>query len=607
MTDLDWSTPALAKARDALRSTFGYADFRAGQGDVVAAVLARRNVFAVMPTGSGKSICYQLPALVEDGFTVVVSPLLALMRDQVRQMRAVGIEAATLNSESTDEETQAIFAGLRNRTIKLLFLSPERFAKDGLADRLRQFGAARLAVDEAHCVSQWGHDFRPEYRDLKRHHANLGAPPLLALTATADENTREDIIRQLFPARPELFVHGFDRPNIALRFEAKDKPRNQVLAFLKTRKGQSGIVYCASRKGTERIAEWLVAAGFDAIAYHAGFDQRERRDKEDSFQLRDGMIICATIAFGMGVNKPDVRFVIHADLPGTIEAYYQEIGRAGRDGLPAATLTLFGMEDFAFRRRQIADKAMPEEQKRIEHRKLDAMIALAESATCRRAVLLGYFGDTLAACQGCDLCAGSGVHSVFDGVIDAQKVLSAILRSGEMFGAAHIADILIGKRTEKILAKGHDTIKTFGAGADRSLRTWMSIIRQLFARGALEHKDEFGGLAVSEKGLLLLKGDQPVTLRIDPEPARTTRSTRRERETTLDTDMDATFKRLRALRLDLARQEGVAAYMIFGDRTLIEMAEKKPQTIDALAEIYGVGERKRAAYGDAFLEALWAE
>jgi ATP-dependent DNA helicase RecQ len=602
---------SLQSARTILKSVFGYDGFRAGQGEVIAAVLAGRDVFAVMPTGSGKSMCYQLPALVDGGLTVVVSPLIALMRDQVRQLAAAGVGAVTLNSLNTDEETAAAWRALKSGDTHLLFVSPERLAVEGLAPRLRELGVTRLAIDEAHCVSQWGHDFRPEYREIRRLKGALGDPPVLALTATADASTRADVISQLFDAEPQLFVHGFDRPNIALRFEAKDQPRRQIETFLAGRKGQSGIIYCASRKRTETLAAWLEDKGLRAVAYHAGLEQGQRNRHQDIFQQEDGVIVCATIAFGMGVNKPDVRFVIHADMPGSIESYYQEIGRAGRDGLPAGTLTLFGMEDYGLRRRQIDEKEMPEDRKHIERRKLESMIALCEAATCRRAALLGYFGESSVACQGCDLCGGQA-KGLYDGLVDAQKALSAILRTGQRFGAGHIADVLTGRRTDAVAKQRHDEIRTFGVGADKAPRGWMSVIRQLFAAGAVAHRDEFGGLIVTEHGEKLLRGQEAIRLREERRDAGGQRLPRAPRDgrsgpyaDVLDADDDALFQRLRALRGAISREEGVAAYMVFADRTLIEMARSRPRDLDDLSRIHGVGERKLKAYGDVFLAALW--
>jgi ATP-dependent DNA helicase RecQ len=597
----------LATARATLRSTFGYADFRPGQAEVIEAVLSGRDVFAVMPTGSGKSMCFQLPALVEGGLTVVVSPLIALMRDQVAQMRAAGVGAATLNSLNSEDDSAAAWRGLRRGDTHLLYVSPERLGVEGLGTRLAEIGVTRLVIDEAHCVSQWGHDFRPEYRDLARQRRALGSPPVLALTATADAATRADVIAQLFEAEPTLFVHGFDRPNIALRFEAKANPRRQIEDFLARRRGQSGIIYTASRKRAESLAGWLKDKGWKAHAYHAGLDQGTRNAAQDAFLQEDGVVMCATIAFGMGVNKPDVRFVIHADMPGSVESYYQEIGRAGRDGLPAATLTLYGMDDYVLRRRQIDEKDVADERKRLEHRRLDALIALCEAATCRRAALLAYFGEVNGPCQGCDLCGGRGA-GLYDGLIDAQKALSAMLRTGQRYGASHIADVLTGKRTDMVLKQGHDAIRTFGVGADKGPRGWMSVIRQLFAAGAVAHRDEHGGLIVTEKGEALLKGQDSIRLReVANDDERRPRASRRREseENVLASEEQMLFERLRALRSSIAREEGIAAYMVFADRTLIELARERPGDLDAFARIHGVGARKLQAYGDVFLQALW--
>ncbi len=597
---------SLSAARSTLKSTFGYDDFRSGQREVIEAVLTGQDVLAVMPTGSGKSMCYQLPALVEGGLTVVVSPLIALMRDQVKQMAAVGVGAVTLNSLNSDDETAAAWRSLRHGDTHLVYVSPERLAMEGMGAKLSELGVARLAIDEAHCVSQWGHDFRPEYRELRRLRKMLGMPPVLALTATADQATRADIAAQLFDADPVVFVHGFDRPNISLRFEPKEQPRRQIEAFIAGRKGQSGIIYCSSRKRTEALAEWLSEKGWRAVSYHAGMEQESRNRNQDIFQQEDGVIVCATIAFGMGVNKPDVRFVIHADMPGSIESYYQEIGRAGRDGLPAATLTLYGMDDMALRRRQIDEKEMAEDRKRIEHRKLDAMTALCEASSCRRGTLMSYFGESTVACQGCDLC-GNGAKSLYDGLIDAQKALSAMLRTGQRFGASHIADVLIGKRTDAIAKQKHDEIKTFGVGKDKGAKNWMSIIRQLFAAGAVAHRDEFGGLIVTEKGEGILRGRDSIRLRAETATERLARirSTSGPYGNPLDDVDDIVFQRLRVLRAAISREEGIAAYMVFPDRTLIDMVREKPSDLDQMARVQGVGERKLKAYGDVFLNALW--
>jgi ATP-dependent DNA helicase RecQ len=598
-----------ARALAALKTVFGYDGFRPGQAEIVDAVLAGDDVFAVMPTGSGKSMCYQLPAILDGGLTLVVSPLIALMRDQVRQMTGVGVAAATLNSASDDSEMSETWRLIEAGELRLLFVSPERLAGGGLVARLRRAGVTRLAIDEAHCVSQWGHDFRPEYRQLARVRDAFGGIQVVALTATADRTTRADIVEQLFPRLPKIVVHSFDRPNLELSFAAKDRPRLQIDDFLDRHRGGSGIVYAASRDRTESLAERLRGKGHRALAYHAGMDQAVRSRHQDMFLQEDEIVMVATVAFGMGVNKPDVRFVVHADMPAGVEAYYQEIGRAGRDGLPAATLTLYGIDDIALRRRQIDEKALSDEQRAIEHRRLSAMTDLCELATCRRQALLAYFGEESPPCGTCDLCRGGA--ALRDATIDAQKLLSAVARTGQRFGAGHIADVLTGEATEAVRRHAHDGLRTFGVGRDRSRRAWTATARQLFAASALaEASPDRGGFRLTPFGEDILFGRTKIALREQPErPEGERRSRRADRIAPadgLDPATAALFGHLRELRLELARAEGVAAYMIFPDRTLIEMAQAKPQSLVALRALHGVGERKLARYGEAFLAALSA-
>ncbi len=594
------------KAALTLRSVFGYDSFRPGQAEIVEAVLAGRDVLAVMPTGSGKSLCYQLPAVQAGGLTVVVSPLIALMRDQVGQMTSLGVAAASLNSHNDPREADAAWDLIERGELRLLFVSPERLAMDGFAERLRRAGARRLVIDEAHCVSQWGHDFRPEYRTLITARIALGRLPILALTATADDATRADIAAQLFDRPPLTIVHSFDRPNIDLSFAVKERPREQIAAFVAARKGASGIVYTAARARTEQLAAALAKAGHRALPYHAGLDQQVRSENQDVFLKEDGIVMVATVAFGMGINKPDVRYVVHADMPAGIEAYYQEIGRAGRDGLAAETLTLYGAEDMALRRRQIAEREISPEQRRVELKRLATMIDLCESALCRRQALLAYFGETSGRCGHCDLCRGGA--TLYDATTDAQKVLSAVVRTGERFGAAHLADVLTGEATAAIRRHGHEALKTFGVGKDKSKRAWQTVVRQLYAAGVLaEASAEHGGFRLTENGVAILKGRESLSLRVATETEG--RKPRRERNAAgadLDGAGNALFEHLRALRRGIARQDGVAAYMVFADRTLIDMARLRPRTPSEMKLVHGVGEAKLARYGSQFLKAIAA-
>ncbi|ATQ70119.1 MULTISPECIES: DNA helicase RecQ [Methylosinus] len=587
------------KARALLKSVFGYEDFRPGQAEIIAAVLAGEGVLAIMPTGSGKSMCYQLPALVDERLTVVVSPLIALMRDQVRQMRACGVSAATLNSMNDAQENDEARRALRSGELRLLFVSPERLFAPGVLDTLARAGARRLAIDEAHCVSEWGHDFRPEYRDLGAAAEALGAQ-VVGLTATADKATRADIAKRLFKTDPHVFLHSFDRPNLALNFVAKDQPRRQLTRFLDKHRGESGIVYCSSRDATEKLAEFFAEQGHQTICYHARLDQAVRNRNQDRFLQEDGIIAVATIAFGMGVNKPDVRFVAHADMPSSVESYYQEIGRAGRDGLPADTLTLYGLDDMAFRRRQIDQKDVDDERKRVEHDRFSALAMLCETPVCRRQTLLAYFDEESPPCGRCDICLQQ--VKIYDGTVDAQKALSAAMRTGQRFGANYLAEILIGAATEAVRRNGHETIKTFGVGKDRTKQEWSGIIRQLFAARAFA-STEHGGFMLTPKGEDILFGRAQISLRLD---ALAPRERRKEapRGEKLDAADDRVLAALKRKRLELAREAGLPAFMIFPDRTLIEMASRRPATLAEMRMVQGVGEHKLSQYGEVFLEAL---
>ena len=458
----------VASAARSLRNTFGFDGFRPGQAEIVAAILEGRDVLAVMPTGSGKSLCYQLPALVRGGLTVVVSPLIALMRNQVAQLRGYGIAAAALNSATDPAENSATADLVKSGELRLLYVAPERLVKSETLDLLRRAKVAMLAVDEAHCISQWGHDFRPDYAALGQVQDSLGGVQTVAFTATADAATRADIVAKLFGAPPAEFVHGFDRPNLRLAMQAKAGGRKQITDFIGQRHGQSGIVYCSSRRKTEELAEALRGGGVNALAYHAGLEPGERSRNQDTFLQDDGVVMIATVAFGMGIDKPDIRFVLHADMPSNIESYYQEIGRAGRDGLPADTLTLYGMGDIRLRRLQIDESEAEPAQKRIDRQRLNALVSLCELPRCRRQTLLAYFGETAETCGNCDFCCDGA--EVIDGTIAAQKALSAIVRTGERFGTEHLASVLIGENSELVEKFGHDCLTTFGVGGNSAGR-----------------------------------------------------------------------------------------------------------------------------------------
>jgi len=542
----------LDRAASLLHSVFGFPDFRPGQAEIVQAVLAGQNTLAIMPTGGGKSLCFQLPALCRDGVTVVISPLIALMRDQVRALKAVGVEAGALTSGNTDEETEEVFAALDAGRLKLLYMAPERLASGATATLLRRVGCSLIAVDEAHCVSQWGHDFRPDYLRIGELRRALRVP-LAAFTATADEETRAEIVTRLFDGEaPAIFLRGFDRPNIHLAFAVKSTPREQILRFAAARKGQSGIVYCGTRAKTEVLAQALREAGHPSVAYHGGMEAEARRQVEMRFQREDGLIVVATVAFGMGIDKPDIRWVAHADLPKSIEGYYQEIGRAGRDSLPAETLTLYGPDDIRLRRSQIDEGAAPPDRKAADHARLNALLGLAEALKCRRQVLLGYFGEVAEPCGNCDLCDRPA--QLFDATEAVRKALSA------------------------------------------------TVFRQMMGQDLIRpDPDRHGALRMTEAARPILRGEARITLRRDTVASAGEREAVRSQVADEDAGL---LSLLKARRRALAEAQNVPAYVVFADRTLIEMAEKKPANLDQMAGITGIGAKKLDSYGAAFLEVI---
>ncbi|MGD0763387.1 MAG: DNA helicase RecQ [Roseiarcus sp.] len=588
-------------ARRELTRVYGFSGFRPGQEEIVAAVLAGEDVLAVMPTGSGKSLCFQLPALARRGLTLVVSPLIALMRDQVAQLVELGVSAAALNSASEPSERQRVAHALRDRSLRLLYVAPERLAREDTLAMLRQARVDLFAIDEAHCVSQWGHDFRPEYLRLREAAEALGGVQTIAVTATADAPTRADVVERLFLRRPRAFVRSFDRPNLFLAMRPKGNATRLLAERLEAHRGESGIIYCASRKRAEELAREFSAQGRRALPYHAGLDHAVRSHNQDAFLQEDGVVMCATIAFGMGIDKPDVRFVFHADMPSSIEAYYQEIGRAGRDGLPADAFTLYGAGDIQLRRRQIAESGAPDERKRIEMSKLDDLVTLCETARCRRQALLGMFGEESGPCGHCDVCQGA--VRLVDGRIEAQKALSAVLRTSGRFFFGHLANILAGKPTNAVMRHGHDRLKTFGVGKDRAPADWRGVLRQLrSAKLIAQDGADRDRLIVTDEGRKVLRGEAPFALREDV-VAKRPRREKRLPAAPGEADADL-LTALKALRGALARAQGQPAYIVFPDRSLIEMAAERPRTLDEFSAIHGVGAAKLQKYGAAFLAAI---
>jgi ATP-dependent DNA helicase RecQ len=588
-------------AAQVLRDVFGFESFRPGQGEVVGELLEGRNVLAVMPTGSGKSLCFQVPALARDGMAIVVSPLVALMKDQVAALKLAGVAADTINSSQSRDENVAIWQRVSKGDIKILYLSPERLMTERMIAALQRFPISLFAVDEAHCMSQWGPAFRPEYDMLKTLRHSFADVPIGAFTATADEPTRRDILQKLFGGQARMFVSGFDRPNIKLSVSPKQNATKQLLEFLETRRGQSGIVYALSRKSTEEWTAELKAKGYRAVAYHAGLHADERAENQDLFMTEKGVIVCATIAFGMGIDKPDVRFVFHADLPSSIDAYYQELGRAGRDGQAADAHMVFGVSDIMMRRRFIDGEESDEERKRREHRRLDSLVAYAEAATCRRQSLLSYFGETADPCGNCDICMEPG-HT-HEGNEIAKLVLETCRLTGQRFGSAHLTTVMMGESNEKTGPLGHDQLEVFGLGKAHSRMQWLSILRQMIAGQFLKlDVAGHGGLSLGDRGHKLLRGEDSFRYRLaEAKPKRATKTTE---ATSLNQPDDQVLTRLKTLRLKLAKKRRVAAYVIFSDRSLIDMATKMPKTKIDFAEVHGVGKAKVDQFADVFLAEI---
>ena len=594
-------------ARELLRNVYGYTSFRGRQEEVVAAALAGRDALVLMPTGGGKSLCYQLPSMIRPGTGLVVSPLIALMQDQVSALKQLGVRAEFLNSSLSWPEQCEILDAVSAQSLDLLYLAPERLLKDETLERLARVKLAVIAIDEAHCVSQWGHDFRKDYLGLNILAERFPDVPRMALTATADELTRREILARLELNGADRFVSGFDRPNIRYTVQAKRDANAQLLAFLRERQDQTGIVYAMTRKKVESLAELLADRGFTALPYHAGLSSETRNAHQARFQYEDGVVIVATVAFGMGIDKPDVRFVAHVDLPKSVEAYYQETGRAGRDGEPAEAWMIYGLRDVVRLRLWVEQSEAGEEHKRIERMKLDALLGWCEVTACRRRALLEYFGDNLPAdCGNCDICLTP--PTTWDGTVEAQKLLSCVYRTGQRFGAAHVIDVLRGKDTEKALRNGHERLSTFGIGEDRSVVQWRSILRQLMVQGYLRADAErYGALRLTPRSRPLLKGEEQVWLREDPTVKRAgkTRAKAANRSSFEVAPADEPlWDALRELRMTLCREAGVPPYVIFHDATLREMIRLRPTSPQELLAVQGVGKTKLQRYGEAFLQVL---
>ena len=585
--------------RRILKDVFGFDDFRPGQATAIETLLAGRPVLTVMPTGAGKSLCYQVPALVLGGLTIVVSPLVALMQDQVAALRLAGVAADTINSSIDRDENIAAWRRVTAGETRLLYLAPERLMTERMLDALARTDVRLIAVDEAHCISQWGPAFRPEYEQLSRLRTLFPGVPIIALTATADQATRRDIAARLFAGQVETLVLGFDRPNIKLSVAARDDGPRQLLDFIKRHAGQSGIVYCLSRKKTEETAEFLERSKVKALAYHAGMTKEMRDTNQNRFMTEAGVVMVATIAFGMGIDKPDVGYVFHTDLPGNLEAYYQEIGRAGRDGRAAEAHMLFGSGDIRMRRMFIDNEEASDEHKRRAHGRLGTLIGYCEAGGCRRQILLQYFGEQAEPCGNCDNCLDSA--PLKDGTREAQSVLAAVLQSGERFGATHVIDILRGAGTQKIKERGHDMLDCFGSGATRKKEEWTSLIRQMVAAGFLA-PDDHGGLAITERGEDLRRGTSLFHFR-----EMTPRGKVRADVAALGDGGDpGLLAALKAVRLRLARERKVPAYVIFSDRALIDMAALCPRNLSEFAAVNGVGAAKLKDFGPVFLAAVAA-
>jgi ATP-dependent DNA helicase RecQ len=591
-----------------LKKYFGYDTFREHQLEVIQTIIEGKDAFVLMPTGIGKSICYQIPSIIRDGVGLVISPLIALMQDQVGALRQTGISAEFLNSSLTRQDAQLVENRVVSGKTDILYVAPERLQSESFQRFIQKFPIAVFAIDEAHCVSQWGHDFRPEYLKIAEVTDTFPKVPRVALTATADAVTRRDILEKLKLEQAAQFVSSFDRANIYYRVQLKNKDKQQLYDFIRSEHpGEPGIVYVRTRRRADQIASWLLEKGLPAFSYHAGLDPHTRTERQRQFLHDDGLIIVATIAFGMGIDKPDVRFVAHLDLPASMEAYYQETGRAGRDGQAADAWMVYSLADVVAMRKLLDQSEGNETFKRIQQRKLEALLGYGEAVECRREALLGYFGETYPApCRTCDNCSQS--VEAWDGTVAAQKALSCVYRTGQRFGAAHLTDILIGNPNERILRLRHDKLKTFGAGKELSPKEWRSVYRQLLAAGMLSvNIGKISGYRLTEKSWSVLRSERKVRFRKDPRLIRNKKAIKastKHKPAVMNDEARQLFEKLRRLRLDLSKKLGVPPFVIFHDKTLTEMATFKPSSRGEFLQITGVGEQKAEKFGDAFLKAI---